>query len=45
MEPPYVPDLCTIMVDVHFVPGQTLEGIVSDVRRALADAAGPTGAA
>ena len=22
-EPPYVPDLCTIIVDVHFVPGQT----------------------
>jgi acetylornithine deacetylase len=35
-EPPYVPDLCTIIVDVHFVPGQTVEGIVADVRRALA---------
>ncbi len=34
-EPPYVPDLCTILVDVHFVPGQTAEGIVADVRRAL----------
>jgi acetylornithine deacetylase len=34
-EPPYVPDLCTIIVDVHFVPGQTVEGIVADVRRAL----------
>jgi acetylornithine deacetylase len=36
VEPPYVPDLCTILVDVHFVPGQTVEGIVADVRRALA---------
>ena len=35
MEPPYVPDLCTIMVDVHFVPGQTVEQILADVRRAL----------
>jgi len=35
VEPPYVPDLCTIMVDVHFVPGQTVEQIVADVRRAL----------
>src|SRR4029453_372904 len=35
IEPPYVPDLCTIMVDVHFVPGQTVDGIVADVRRAL----------
>ena len=26
VEPPYVPDLCTIMVDVHFVPGQTVDG-------------------
>src|SRR5262249_39323077 len=25
----------TIMVDVHFVPGQTVDGIVADVRRAL----------
>jgi acetylornithine deacetylase len=35
VEPPYVPDLCTIMVDVHFVPGQTVEGIVADIREAL----------
>jgi acetylornithine deacetylase len=35
VEPPYVPDVCTIMVDVHFVPGQTVEGIVADIRRAL----------
>jgi acetylornithine deacetylase len=34
-EPPYVPDLCTILVDVHFVPGQTVDGIVADIRRAL----------
>src|SRR5207245_528208 len=27
VEPPYVPDLCTILVDVHFVPGQTVDGI------------------
>ena len=35
VEPPYIPDLCTIIVDVHFLPGQTVEGIVSDIRRAL----------
>ena len=35
VEPPYVPDLCTIIVDVHFVPGQTVETILDDVRRAL----------
>jgi acetylornithine deacetylase len=35
VEPPYVPDLCTIIVDVHFVPGQTVEGIVADIRRTL----------
>jgi acetylornithine deacetylase len=35
VEPPYVPDLCTIIVDVHFVPGQTVEGIIADIRRAL----------
>jgi acetylornithine deacetylase len=39
VEPPYVPDLCTIMVDVHFVPGQTVDGIVADIRRALDAAA------
>jgi acetylornithine deacetylase len=35
VEPPYVPDICTIMVDVHFVPGQSVDSIVSDIRRAL----------
>ena len=35
VEPPYVPDLCTIMVDVHFVPGMTVDGIVADIRRVL----------
>jgi acetylornithine deacetylase len=35
VEAPYVPDLCTIIVDVHFVPGQTVQGIVADIRRAL----------
>jgi acetylornithine deacetylase len=35
VEPPYVPDLCTILVDVHFVPCQTVDGIVADIRRAL----------
>ena len=37
VEPPYIPDLCTIIVDVHFVPGQTVEGIVADIRRSLED--------
>ncbi|MDP6513140.1 MAG: M20/M25/M40 family metallo-hydrolase [SAR202 cluster bacterium] len=35
VEPPYIPDLCTIMVDVHFVPGQTVESIVKDIHNAL----------
>ena len=35
IEPPYIPDLCTIIVDVHFVPGQTVDGIVADIRRTL----------
>ena len=35
IESPYVPDLCTIIVDVHFLPGQTVEGIVADIRRSL----------
>ena len=39
VEPPYVPDLCTIIVDVHFVPGMTVEGIVADIRAALDAAA------
>ena len=29
VEPPYIPDLCTIIVDVHFLPGQTVDGIVA----------------
>jgi len=32
---PYIPDLCTIIVDVHFLPGQTVESIVRDVRACL----------
>ena len=35
VEPPYVPDVCTILVDVHFVPGMTVDGIVADIRRTL----------
>jgi acetylornithine deacetylase len=35
VEPPYVPDVCTIIVDVHFVPGMTVNAIVADIRRAL----------
>src|SRR5882762_11392080 len=35
VEPPYVPDLCTIIVDVHFLPGMTVDGIVADIRRVL----------
>jgi acetylornithine deacetylase len=35
VEPPYIPDLCTIMVDVHFLPGMTVDGILADIRRAL----------
>ena len=35
VEPPYVPDVCTIIVDVHFLPGQTVDGIVADIRRVL----------
>ena len=35
VEPPYIPDLCSIMVDVHFVPGQTVDSIVADIRRVL----------
>ena len=35
VEPPYIPDLCTIIVDVHFLPGQTVDGIVADIRRVL----------
>ena len=35
VEPPYVPDVCTILVDVHFVPGMTVDEIVADIRCAL----------
>jgi acetylornithine deacetylase len=35
VEPPYIPDLCTIIVDVHFVPGQTVQTIVADIRHTL----------
>jgi acetylornithine deacetylase len=35
IEPPYVPDLCTIMVDVHFLPGMTVDGVLADIRAAL----------
>ena len=35
VEPPYIPDMCTIIIDVHFLPGQTVGGIVADIRRVL----------
>jgi acetylornithine deacetylase len=35
VEPPYIPDVCTISVDVHFVPGMTVDGFVADIRRVL----------
>lgn len=35
IEPPYIPDYCTILIDVHFVQGQTLETIIGDIRNAL----------
>ena len=35
VEPPYIPDVCTIIVDVHFLPGQTVDSIVADIRRVL----------
>jgi acetylornithine deacetylase len=35
IEPPYIPDYCTILVDVHFVPGQTVDTIVQDIRRTI----------
>ncbi len=34
-EPPYIPDLCTVVVDVHFVPGQTVDSVIADVRAEL----------
>jgi acetylornithine deacetylase len=33
--PNFVPDICTILVDVRFVPGQTPESIKSDFERAI----------
>src|SRR5262245_59942195 len=35
VEPPYVPDVCTLIVDVHFLPGMTVDSIVADIRCAL----------
>lgn len=32
---PYVPDLCTIILDVHFLPGQKVEAIVQDIEAHL----------
>lgn len=32
---PYVPDMCTIILDVHFLPGQTIETIVRDIKAHL----------
>ena len=34
-EPPYIPDLCTIIVDVHHAPGQTAETVEADIRKVL----------
>ncbi|MCB4769985.1 M20/M25/M40 family metallo-hydrolase [Ancylobacter sp. Lp-2] len=34
-EPPYIPDMCTIVVDVHFVPTQTVDDVLRDVRAVL----------
>jgi len=33
---PYIPDMCTLIVDVHFLPGQTVEEIVADIEAHLA---------
>ena len=35
VEPPYIPDLCTILVDVHFIQGMSVDGILADIRRTL----------
>jgi acetylornithine deacetylase len=32
---PYIPDLCTIIVDVHFLPGQTVSEIIADIEKHL----------
>lgn len=34
-EPPYVPDICTAIVDVHFNKSMSQESILADVRAAL----------
>ena len=36
VDPYYVSDYCTIIVDVHFVHSQTVESIVADINRTLA---------
>lgn len=35
VDAPYVPDVCTIILDVHFLPGQTAETIVRDIKAHL----------
>ena len=35
VDPHFVPDFCTIMVDIHFVHGQTVDSMVADIRRTL----------
>lgn len=32
---PYIPDMCTIIVDVHFLPSQSVEEIINDVEAHL----------
>lgn len=36
VDAPYVPDLCTIILDVHFLPGQTVQSIVDEIEAHLA---------
>ena len=36
VDPYYVSDYCTIIIDVHFVHSQTVESIVADINRTLA---------
>jgi acetylornithine deacetylase len=35
VDPYYISDFCTIIIDVHFVHGQTVDSIVDDIRRTL----------
>ncbi|UPK75172.1 M20/M25/M40 family metallo-hydrolase [Nocardioidaceae bacterium SCSIO 66511] len=35
--PNYTPDTCTITVDVRYVPGQTSDSVIADVRAAIED--------